>query len=381
MHFRFWRPSLSRRAAAPKLVMSAMMLALVVSVFTTSLFFAQPAAAATAPRQPHAITVPLQAQSAGQQSLDVFGVWQGVIYHKRSFDEGASWFAWTSAPPAPNGTVFVGTPAVVSEGDGFYLRVFARNNYGLIYSNNYSALGDSWDPSWSLLPAQTLTAPGSLPVVLNVTNSSEVWIINSDPAVASWGPGRLDVFIVAQSFNSGGYGLLHTWADNNTWSNKWEVLGTGYLQGNPAATSVGPGGVDVFVRDFGNELVHKWFANGSWHSGWDDQGGVLTSSPTASTGTGGGWDVYARNASGGLANRSYRSWGYWGWVDVDSNTISSAPALAEQPGYFHLFALDNNGHMVYNHWYNQWWFGWSLFDSSVWTYAPAAVGWTFATLS
>lgn len=375
MSIRFWRPSLKGRSATKQLVSSAAALALVVSALTTSLFFAQPAAAATAPTQQHTTTTSLHAQdSVAVQSLDVFGNWHGTIYNKWSYDNGASWSAWTAAPN--NG--FIGTPAAVSEGDG-YLRLFSRNDFGQIYFNTLSGLSRSWG-AWSLLPAQGLTS-GNLPVVLNVTNSSEVWIINSDPAVASWGPGRLDVFIVAQSANSGGYGLLHTWADNNTWANKWEVLGTGYLQGNPAATSVGPGGLDVFVRDSANELVHKWFANGSWHSGWDDQGGVLTSSPTASTGTGGGWDVYARNASGGLENRSYRSWGYWGWVDVDSNTISSAPALAETPGYFHLFALDANGHMVYNHWFNQWWFGWSLFDSSVWSYAPAAVGWTFAGLS
>lgn len=375
MHTRFWRRSLSGQAAAKKLVVKAMMFALVMSTLLTSFFSIQTAAAATAPTQQHTTTNSLHAQAGvAVQSLDVFGNWHGTIYDKWSYDNGASWSAWTAAPS--NG--FIGTPAAVSEGDGS-LRVFSRKDFGQISFNMFSGLSRSWG-AWSLLPAQGLTS-SNLPVVVNVTNSSEVWIINSDPAVASWGPGRLDVFLVCRG-SGGGYGLLHTWADNNTWANKWEVLGTGYLQGNPAATSVGPGGVDVFVRDFDNELVHKWFANGSWHSGWDDQGGVLTSSPTASTGTDGGWDVYARNGSGGVANRSYRSWGYWGWVDIDSNTISSAPALAETPGYVHLFALDNNGHMVYNHWFNQWWFGWSLLDPNVvWTDAPAAVGWTFAGLS
>lgn len=376
MHLRFWRPSLSGRTAAKQLISSAATLVLVMSALTTSLFFAPPAAAAA--RQQHTTTTSLHVQSGGMQSLDVFAVQQGVILHRLSYDNGASWSAWSSAPPAPNGTGFVGTPAVVSEGDG-YLRVFARNTQGLIYVNTYSGFTPGWG-NWSLLPGVTLI-PVSAPVVGNVQNSSDLWVINSDPAVASWGPGRLDVFLNGLDANTGGYGLLHTWAVNNTWANKWEVLGTGYLQGNPAATSVGPGGLDVFVRGGANELEHKWFANGSWHAGWDNQGGYLTSNPVASTGADWGWDVYARNASGGLTNRSYRSWGYWGWVDIDSNTISSAPALAETPGAFYLFALDNNGHLVYNHWLNQWWFGWSVFDAGVWTYAPAAVAWTFAIVS
>ncbi len=371
MHLRFWQPSLSRRAVAQKLVVDAMMLALLVSALTTSLFFAQSAAAATSPTQQHRAAISLQAPPVGAQSLDVFGVWQGVIYHKWSADNGASWSSWFSLPPAPNGS-FVGTPALAYDGTE-HLTVLARNSQGLIYVNSLSGVTGLWS-SWSLLPGVTLL-PGGAPVVGNLTNSSELWVINSDPAISSWGPGRRDVFIVAQSANSGGYGLLHTWADNGTWANKWEVLGTGYLQGNPAATSIGTGGVDVFVRGGGNELEHKWFANGSWHAGWDNQGGYLTSNPVASTGADWGWDVYARNASGGLTNRSYRSWGYWGWVDIDSNTINSAPALAETPGAFYLFALDANGHLVYNHWASQWWFGWSLFDSGVWAYAPAAVTW------
>jgi hypothetical protein len=82
---------------------------------------------------------------------------------------------------------------VLIDGDG-YLTVIARNNQGLIYVNKYAGYSQYWQ-SWSLLP-------GATPVVTNVTNSSEQWVINSDPAVSSWGPGRMDVFIVAQSANS-----------------------------------------------------------------------------------------------------------------------------------------------------------------------------------
>src|SRR5581483_5454359 len=101
-----------------------------------------------------------------------------------SYDNGASW-SGGFAPPPPTGTGFVGTPAVVSEGDG-YLRVFARNTQGLVYYNHYSGLGNSWDPSWTLLPGIT-APPGHVPMFVTVTNSSELWLVNSDPAVTSWG--------------------------------------------------------------------------------------------------------------------------------------------------------------------------------------------------
>jgi hypothetical protein len=133
----------------------------------------------------------------------------------------------------------------------------------------------------------------------------------------------------------------------------------------------------------GNELVHKWFANGSWHSGWEDLGGILTSSPTVSSGAPGYLNVFVRNTNAGLSQRAYwQTCPCWGdWWNIYSNSISSAPTVAEQTGYIQLFALDANGHMVYNHWFDQWWFGWSLFGSSVWTYAPTAVAWTYPIVS
>ena len=56
--------------------------------------------------------------------------------------------------------------------------------------------------------------------------------ITSPPAVASWGPGRLDVFAAGQDGQ-----LIHMWHEGNKWHD-WETLG-GTFKGGPAAVSWG----------------------------------------------------------------------------------------------------------------------------------------------
>ena len=73
----------------------------------------------------------------------------------------------------------------------------------------------------------------------------------SGPDVASWGPGRLDVFV--HGFDNQ---LWHKWYDGN-WS-AWETLG-GRLTSDPTAVSWGPDRVDVFARFPDNALWHRWY--------------------------------------------------------------------------------------------------------------------------
>src|SRR5689334_3606185 len=62
----------------------------------------------------------------------------------------------------------------------------------------------------------------------------------SDPALASWGPGRLDLFYVGPAGS-----LLHR-SFQNAWSDE-EDLG-GHLTSSPAAVSWGSDHIDVFAR-------------------------------------------------------------------------------------------------------------------------------------
>jgi hypothetical protein len=67
-------------------------------------------------------------------------------------------------------------------------------------------------------------------------------------------------------------------ADGSLVYSGWEALGGASL-GAPASATWGPGRLDVFVRGTDSQLWHKWY-QGGW-SGWEPLGGILTSAPAA----------------------------------------------------------------------------------------------------
>src|ERR1051326_7069702 len=308
MHLSFWRPSLVGRGAAKRLVASVAVLALVVAMLTTSLLFARPTAAAT--KQQHSTRVSLQAQSGTPPRLEIFSIFEGEINHQWSDDSGATWVIGPSLPRLGDHQLFVGTPAAVSDGIG-RLTVFARSELGFLYSSTYRS--GSWS-GWTLVPGTS----GAGVFITHDVIFADNYLFTSDPAVSSWGPGRLDLFLYGRHEDTGAIALLHTWADQGAWSGRWEVLGTGLMQGKPAAVSWGPGRVDVFVRGGGNELDHKWFDQGSWSSGWENKGGTLASSPAVASWQPGHLVVFAWDQAGRLSDIGF--WGQWfGWGTVDDS--------------------------------------------------------------
>lgn len=85
----------------------------------------------------------------------------------------------------------------------------------------------------------------------------------SDPTVASWGAGRLDVFVTGTDNT-----MMYEWFDISGW-HEWESLG-GQLTSSPSAISWGSGRIDVFARWSNNTLQHRWF-DGVWHD-WEPVG-------------------------------------------------------------------------------------------------------------
>ncbi len=141
------------------------------------------------------------------------------------------------------------------------------------------------------------------PVVVNVISGWSNWEqlsasqITSDPAVASWGAGRLDCFVRGTD-----NALWHKWYDGS-WSG-WESLG-GSLTSDPAVASWGAGRLDCFVRGTDNALWHKWY-DGSWH-GWEQLGAnQIASGPAAVSWGSNRIDCFAR----GTDNALWHKW--WG---------------------------------------------------------------------
>src|SRR5258705_12144332 len=95
----------------------------------------------------------------------------------------------------------------------------------------------------------------------------------SPPRLASWGPDRLDAFVLGTD-----HALYHKWYDGSGW-NGFESLG-GVWMGTPEVVAWGPDRLDVFVLGTDNAVWHKWWGGSAW-GGFETLGGSLASPPTA----------------------------------------------------------------------------------------------------
>jgi hypothetical protein len=238
----------------------------------------------------------------------------GRHYHRFSDDGGNTWSQWFLIPNF-NGWVqtlryqFVGPVSVVSPAPG-YLQLAAKTTSNQIIGMRYSSYRHAWE-GWFVFDNDA--AGGGV----SINGAWYGWHAGSYPVLAARADGNLDLFINATR-DDGAIALVHTWtdrwdADGEEWSENWEVLGTGSMQGSPAAVSWGPGRTDVFVRGGGNELAHKWYANGRWSRGWENLGGTISSSPSATSAGPGHISVIASGMDQQLWEIWYNGVDWIGW--------------------------------------------------------------------
>ncbi|MGZ4928319.1 MAG: hypothetical protein ACXV76_08575, partial [Halobacteriota archaeon] len=100
---------------------------------------------------------------------------------------------------------------------------------------------------------------------------------------------------------------------NNAWSG-WKSPGGALASGSgPAAASWGNGRLDLFVQGTDNVMWHKSYT-GTW-SGWESLGGALSASPAAAASGGNRIDVFVRGTDDGLWEKTNN--GVWGgWTSV-----------------------------------------------------------------
>src|SRR5947207_3158211 len=99
-------------------------------------------------------------------------------------------------------------------------------------------------PAYDLNPLQSRNSPA--------TWESLGGTLTSIPEAVSWGPNRLDIFVVGTDS-----ALWHRWWDGSQWGG-WQSLG-GILKSPPTAVSWGPNRIDVFAVGTDSAL---------WHTGW-----------------------------------------------------------------------------------------------------------------
>ena len=173
----------------------------------------------------------------------------------------------------------------------------------------------------------------------------------TNPAVTSWAPGRLDLFV-----EGGDSSLWHRWSADGgaSWSG-WENLG-GVLVGGPGAVSWGNNRIDVMVRGSDNQLWHKWWDGSSWH-GWEPLGGGLTSSPAVSSWSSGRLDVFVKGTDNAIWHKWWDGQHWGGWESLGGIGRFSPAAVSWGPGRIDLFTVGTDGGM-YHQIYANGWSGW-----------------------
>jgi len=192
---------------------------------------------------------------------------------------------------------------------------------------------------------------------------------DGDPALASWGSGRLDLFV-----RGADHALWHRSANNGVWSG-WEKLG-GVLSSGPAVTSWGFNRLDVVVQGADGAAWHMRHDGGGW-SGWQSLGGSFastSSSPAVASWGLGRLDVVITSSGGELEhNVSVDGQSFLGWEDMGGRSSYDPAAVATQPGVLELAAVGSDL-ALWHQAYDGDWLGWSSLGGRA-ASAPALASW------
>ncbi len=187
----------------------------------------------------------------------------------------------------------------------------------------------------------------------------------SAPAIASWGPGRLDIFGEGTDRQ-----LWHAWWDIGRWGG-WEPLG-GVLASAPAVAAWGTQRLDVLVRGSDDQTWHKWWGQGAW-GGWEPLGGVMTSAPAAASWGAGRLDVFVRGSDSGLWHRGWSGTAWGGWEPLGGYLVGDPGAASWGDGRIDIFVQGSDQ----TTWHKSWagaWNGWETIGG-VLTSGPGVATW------
>jgi hypothetical protein len=188
-------------------------------------------------------------------------------------------------------------------------------------------------------------------------------VATASPAVASWGPNRLDLFVRGTD-----NALYHRFWDGSAWSG-WESLG-GALVGGPAAVSWGPNRLDVFVEGTDSALYHRFWDGSAW-SGWERFGdGTLTSAPAIASWASGRLDLFVRGTDDALYHRFYA--GAWsGWERLGGQLASAPGTVSWAPNRIDVFAASaTDASLAHTSWDGTW-HNWESLGGQLANSAPA----------
>ncbi|KAH8892951.1 fucose-specific lectin [Thozetella sp. PMI_491] len=157
----------------------------------------------------------------------------------------------------------------------------------------------------------------------------------SDITAVSWGPHRIDLFWIGEQ-NS----VQHLFWNGTCWT--LESLG-GEAIGRIAAVSWGNNKLAVFHRGMGNTVFSNLWYEGKWH-GWDNLGGEIVGIPVAVSWGENRVDVFHRSASLDVQQKSFDGttlkWtDNWTSTEGVATLIDDIAAVSPSPGTINLFGI------------------------------------------
>lgn len=171
------------------------------------------------------------------------------------------------------------------------------------------------------------------------------------PAVASWMPGRLDVFVRGTDNR-----LFHRVFENEAWQGSgWLDVSDGrQIETTPAAVSWGPNRIDLFAV-WDKQVHHRAFQNGSWSPWAENLDGITNDAPAAAASKLLRVDVLVRTSDNHLARRYWENavtvgWQKWENVAEGSSLMSAPAAVATATERVDCFGRNASSRLLHG-WY------------------------------
>ncbi|CAI6100486.1 unnamed protein product [Clonostachys chloroleuca] len=290
--------------------------------------------------------------------VDVFGVGpdEPSLWHK-------FWTGWDWQPrggfervPAAEAS----PPSTSSWGEGRFDIVYVNASGSNVLHKYYDG---GWGPSWEdvedlggnvTFVTSTSRSPDRLDLVGRSGDSYvyKAWIhggwlpggknwqtfggdFGSDPAITSWGPGRLDVVGITKD----GY-LEHRYWQHGL--SKWGILGEGPFHGTPRITSWGEDRLDIWALGEDGELNHL-FWDGTQYQGWENLGGKFTETPQVVHWEAGKIDIIGKDGDT-FVLKNFDGFNWNGWYNLATSFASEPVVLAKRgENFLTVLGIDKGG--------------------------------------
>jgi len=158
--------------------------------------------------------------------------------------------------------------------------------------------------------------------------------IKGDPAIVSWGDGRLDIFV-----RGGDDKLWQTFSPIAGAFGNWikPVGDDGVLAGSPRVTALRPGRLDVFVKGTDGQVYQRFWSDVSWNNGWVPLGSPAPAATIVGD-VAAQWgrstavnrlDLFVQGSDAKLWQDTWNgsSWSNWARPVGQSGTLTSTPAV------------------------------------------------------